>query len=572
MGRNIGDFYSNLENNWSKDINEYAIKVIIYSIVRRYDEHFFVKKLMNILNRKNDDAIFKVLEILLPKGKDIDHCLWSGNYLSSMLKEDQVSKFIKTMENKFPKQNKAFFVLDKSPNSNIKELARIHFPEVYKSYYRNIKPLIQKGELDRDIVKNTRDNQRYEKFEEELNKEHYDVVADYIRNQDFFDKRFSSSEKLKFKNIVEDILAKCNPLEGELIKRGAITSFSNYRYGYAIQLVEKFGIDIEPYRQKILCFLFYDYHDVNEIIFKIIPNPTEEELNNLLEVYRSEQEDDLLKSAYPLIKICEKYTPQTVNIILRGIIENKNSKTNEITYAIDVLNSLGIDIHYFKELYKVYVEEYETEVGKKEDMYAEKLKCVIPILIRNGDKEALAWLIEEILRSKKLSSNRPHRNGISHYESDGRDEGKNLYEVRHIQLKNQMLVLLAKSCELINKDGLYYEYFANAVWQPITEYFINLKSERHLIKSHLQEIHDTLSPFIGTKSYKWFQGHFDKIRENYIKELSQPDKISGAIKKYNELKAKKYIDISTPMELYDIIKRVITRDLSYWITNEGRIK
>jgi|GEM_PF-6455830 len=566
------NFYSNLENNWSKRINDYVVESIVYSIGKHYNENYFIENLTEILNRKNDDATFQVLNKLFSNEKALRTCLWRGEYFGTMLKEHQVSKFVDIIEDKFPGKNMAFSTLENSSNSKISELTKKYFPQAYEQRYGEIERAKKKQKYDIDLRREKREKQRYEKFKKCLSKGHHHVVVDYLKDQDFFDKRFSDSKRLKFKNVVKNILKECDPLESELTKKGTTTTFSNYSYGYVIQLIKKFEINIEPYRQKILYSLLYDYHTVNEIIFEVIPNPTEEEINNLLEIYKSEREDDLLKSVYPLIKMCEKYTPQTANIILRGIIENKNSKTNEITYAIDVLNSLGVDIYYLKELYKVYVEEYETEVGKKEDMHAEKLKCIVPILIRNGDGEALAWLIQNILTNKKLSSNGPHRNGISHYESDGRDEGKNLYEVRHIQLKNQMLVLLAKSCELINKDGLYYEYFANAVWSPITEYFINLKSERHLIKSHLQEIHDTLSPFIGTKSYKWFQGHFDKIRENYIKELSQPDKISDAIKKYNELKAKKYIDISTPMELYDIIKKVITRDLAYWITNEGANK
>jgi len=340
--------------------------------------------------------------------------------------------------------------------------------------------------------------------------------------------------RLKFKHLIEKILQKYNPAEGEwraktISERRTEITYSGFIdvYGKAIKLIQKFEINVEPYRQNILFFLMYNRNDINEIIFEIIPDPTKEEINNLLFLYKSRRDDDLQRNIRPLIDICEKHPTEAAPNILKGIIGNKKSTVYyDVTRAIDVLDSLGDYIQYFDDLFDVYAEEYKVNQGQ--DIYA-KLKCINRILLRVNSKKAFEWLTKDILIKKKLSSNRPHRNGIRPYESDGRDEGKDLYEVQHIHLKNQMLDLLAKSCEFINENGLYYEYFRNAVWQPVSQYFINLKSEKHLIKSHLRDIHDALSNFIGTKAYKWFQGHLDNIRDHYIKELSQADKIPDAI-------------------------------------------
>ncbi len=522
---NMTDFYLNLENNWNNEIGEYAIELTVYAI---HKWHYFnlIENLLEILNKGSGGALPQILDRLHSSDEKIFlRFLSNYKHTDSILKEHQAMKFIDTVESKFGEKVNAFIPLYCSSNPDVKALAKIHFSEQFEKSILANKSYIQNNQ---EI-----DDERYNKFIENLNKGHHDAVKLYIYpgNPYFFDnhKEFNDSVKQEFKQLIEKIL-KYNPVHSE---EGYKSSDSyKWAYGYSIELIEKFEINIESYRQEILYFLPYKQtgvngREINDIIFAIIPNPTEEEVNELLLMLRKHN-----IASHLLIEISDRYNTEATDNILRSIVENKSSIIDEIIHANEAL-------------------------------------------VRKGDEEALEWLVKEILKNiRKRLSNYARKDTTPSYKSDIKDIYMNMKEVRNIEFrfKSLMLGLLKESCKLINNNKFDSGYFRSVVCEPVSQYFINLKSRKYHIKENLQDINKTLSDFVGTKAYISFQPYLDKIRNHYIKELSQPDKISDAIKKYNELKAKKYIDITTPMELYDVVKKVIDRDLKHWIEQEGANK
>ena len=63
-----------------------------------------------------------------------------------------------------------------------------------------------------------------------------------------------------------------------------------------------------------------------------------------------------------------------------------------------------------------------------------------------------------------------------------------------------------------------------------------------------------------------------ELKEIYLDELAKPANISASVKKYNELKKKDYLAISSPLHLLEIIQDIIFKDLTNWIENEGAYK
>ena len=63
---------------------------------------------------------------------------------------------------------------------------------------------------------------------------------------------------------------------------------------------------------------------------------------------------------------------------------------------------------------------------------------------------------------------------------------------------------------------------------------------------------------------------YQQLKLEYIVYIGKPQgNIADCIKKYNYFKENIYLDISTPRDLLDLIKKIINHDLKKWVEVEG---
>ncbi len=570
----LSSFHDSLNECWNDEVEIYVCDLLIYALNNRVTKSNFVKELTKTLKQKNNNAIFILLN-KLNNNETRPDLFYSEGLLSSIIQKDQVSRVLEIIEQKYPQKNIGFWMLRNSNDPEIQNLTGMYFPKITETYRENTKKYENKRNQDLDIREFVRNQEAYKRMKLCLNKEnHYHVIGDYARKPEIYEDKLTKLDKYKLKKLIERLFS-YNPLDGQLIvgpteqhqkATSRAISYPNWigEYRFAIQLVQKLNIDITPYRQNILNYIPYHNIDTKQI-FELIPDPTSEEIENLIQVYKSNREDNLLDDVHPLIQICKRYEVRSATDILKRIVKDEKSPTYMVLDSLDILMSWHKDKKYLNEIFAYYLvkKHYQVQVG------------VNKFLLKLQDESALAWLSDEIKKYKYTNKNR-HSSGRFTIRPATSNPAKelagNLYEVRDIKFKSKLLKLLIWSFELVNEDGKYYDYVRDSIWKPIEQYFINFTSEPDRFKENLRDIENTFKEVSDAKGYKWFENVLDNIRNKYLVELSEPSKIFDAIKKYNQLKAKKYLDISTSRELYVLVKEVIENDLKFWIVNEGANK
>lgn len=581
--KDLDIFYKNLEKCWNNQLEQNVIRTILLISLKDLMDNGLRIGLQNTLRNKSSNVTFKILDILLShnKSEPIDQLAqFRFSYvLGFFLEERQAEEFIDKSQDNL--STLSVNTIRFSDNPKIQDLEKIRFPKEYAQKQKAIQE--HERELSKNEIQKEENNQKLIKeFREDLKNNNPTLLYNYWKHVEYYDERLEKSDIEKIKKLIHSILEKYDPVDNKL---GAYEI--SYRiFETVINLVKIFNIDISPYRQNLIKYItFDDYRDeVIKPILELLIDLTETELNELVNTYRLNIDKDNRLSIIQLAATCRKYDIRKATDIFKTVIELDIHSHIEIIDSIRLLDSWNISYN-FENLYNSYLEKYKEMGGKdpslelkheKKELDYERLKfkTVSEILIRRGNEKAVDELIKKILSCVQEIKSRT-RGGTSIVKPDellARHLGGELEQVQHLKFKDKMLELLTKSCKLVNENNRYYIFVRDAIWSPLERYFINLKSERHLIVGIITDIQNVLQNIENKEGRKWFEDKFQNIYAHYLKELSQPAKISDAIKKYNELRAKKYIDISTPMELYDVVKRVITRDLDYWITSEGANK
>jgi hypothetical protein len=120
------------------------------------------------------------------------------------------------------------------------------------------------------------------------------------------------------------------------------------------------------------------------------------------------------------------------------------------------------------------------------------------------------------------------------------------------------------------KKGKDYFAYASYLWEVVIEYFKNLKELRSY--EILEDLEVFIKEHAKQNGMNWFIYRFQQLKLEYIIYIGKPQNISDCIKKYNFFKEKIYLDISTPGDLLDLVKKTINEDLKKWVEEEGAYK
>jgi len=572
----------NVDDNWNREIANLCEQLINKTL----DNHYisvgrpqFIIELAKILNKRVDDYLIK----LLHKINDNDN-FWPGlrSLCAQIINVHQVKDFIeKANENN--KAQFAFLVLQESRfyqedfQNSVYEKGRGFFKEEYKNADEERKSNEISSQED---IQNIYEQFKY-KLEPEKGKYITDVFGYVVKNYEelipFIKKNSKDKDRLRYL-MIDEVFEKMDPIDYEvnITERDTDNKRTSYSidirvsmFDDCIRLARILDIDINDYRKKIISFIPYAMSKTLKDIFLLIPNPSDDEINILLNMYDDTRKDDL-QEFHPnsFIEAYKKYKLVGATPIIKRFIENDKILLN---YRLNALRAMEDNVHdqyYVKKLFETYIESTNEEKTLAEE-------CNKILIEKYNDKESILWRLNCIKERKLKTKEEDISDVVSTIPySEGELYFKNfaspIMKVRDESLIDNYFELLKFSFELINKDSEYKKY-SYYIWDIVLKYIENLKvigKSKYLL---------VLETWVNRNSSKlvdvnWFKHRIQELRKIYLDETDKPVTMFECVKIYNEIKQNNYLDITCPRDLLELIQDIIKNDLKKWVELGGAYK
>ena len=539
----------------------------------RTEKSHFIQEIVLLIKEYSPKYIFE-----LARNYSSNDNIFALEYIFSLLlgKED-IQKFIKSIKD--VDNNLARIAVQtlqqiryssRSDNEEIYELGRHYLKNEYKQ--------IEAKEAQITSKQQKRDMKIYNDFKYKLkpkkNKYFPDVFQFYFDNKDKLEPFLTEADKSRLGKLVKgSVFNVFDPGKQKLTINqrysGGSTTYTTDTwikiFGTCILVAKVLELDISPYRQKILNYIPFSYYDHYKTISVLIPNPTDKELNNVLKLYQDRNDDLIIFMPRNIIDLCGKYKIKRSIPILEFFVES-----DQISFfdRKDALNSIA----QIDEGAKIYFQNIFSKYKVAGDKQQELADVANEILIRKfKDEDAIKWRFEE-LKSRAFTFKRAkgaHSIGFQEREIDDKEFAQPLIQLKNVQYKSKFLRLLEDSFEILKKGKDYFAY-ASYLWEIVVEYFKNLKELRSY--KILEDLEFLIKKHAKQNRMNWFSYRFQQLKLEYIIYIGKPQNISDCIKKYNFFKEKIYLDISTPRDLFDLIKKIINEDLKKWVEDEGAYK
>ena len=578
-GKQDSIIINNIKGNWDTEIANLSKQLVDKALANKYisaGRSKFIMELAEILNETTKDYLMK----LLYKSKDSNFFWIDLCYLcAQIIKVNQVNDFI-VKAKEIDKTWLAFQVLQVSRffQKSVYEEGRKYFEEEY----RNVEEERKSYEVSskKDIQK------LYEQFKYKLEpeKDKYQsdifkyVVDNYKELIPLIKENPEDKERLRH-IIINEVFERIDPYNFEVnitnrdIKNMSISYSIDSRavmFDSSIRLARMLNIDVKDYRKKIISFIPYAINETLEDIFELIPNPSDDEINMLLNIYNTPRKDDLEGfHPYSFIKAYRQYRLIGATSIIKRFIENDNVSLNDKIYAIKAIGDSVDDQEYIQELFSRYIE------APKEELQNLAEQCNEILIEKYHDKEAILWrlnCIKERAFELKEEDTSTNFRMISGRETElySKSFAAPIMKVRDESLRDNYYNLLQYSFDLIKKSEKYrrYSYY---IWDIVLKYFENLKitgKSKYLLDLE-KKVNRNSNSLIDIN---WFKYRIQELRKIYLNETDKPVTIYECIKQYNRLKHNTYLDITCPRDLLELIQEIINDDLRKWVELSGAYK
>ena len=131
--------------------------------------------------------------------------------------------------------------------------------------------------------------------------------------------------------------------------------------------------------------------------------------------------------------------------------------------------------------------------------------------------------------------------------------------------------LLEYSIMIWNEDTQNYSSYSYYIDNIVLHFFDNLKKEKSY--KWYNDLANTITNLTTThKSSKNYKRQLTQLEKSYIEYIEKSKPLSTYIKKYNDIKSKKYIEIKSYESLFKLLENAINTDLRKWIEIDGAYK
>ncbi|MBX7227711.1 MAG: NACHT domain-containing protein [Chitinophagales bacterium] len=559
----------NIEACWNSEI-EQIISQILLEMCKRYhysftNKHSFLYYLINIFLEK---TIIPVEDIYM-KLKNVaeDKCdLYT--VVSILCNKSNYKKIINQIMLEDKESISFFFFYLNHLNREIYQYLKNEDSDLVNSYEKSLKKSIEEP---REL------NQRQENYSEKvykeyfdsLSKEHIHILVDYERDKNHLDKFISYLDKLKIRNFI---------LSG-IFETLDVLKEQEY-FDYSLKVLKDLNLPntkelLSKHRSKLLqCIIVHrDYEYIEFLLDKINGH----EIINLKKYFKDNRDDFNDSQFRNFYKFLNRTDYKVEEIDLKEIILNSNKDYSLRLIALEL---------YIKNSYELsFLEDVLSEYGVQ--IRSVDLNCLFAyevnkFLVMKNSKKAVKWLIDNILCNKyefKKDENSTH---VLRAVNSKEDVGANIKHIDSPNFIDDLLGLISKGINLLEENHKYFEFVNKEIWSNFVNYCEHIElSEREYVnlRSKLKNILEDNKDIFGVN---WFKNKADEILLNLKDKVSkQKVNISNTIQKWDGIMKKKYLNISYPSEVVDIIKEIIERDVtegiekghySYLFSNQSKTK
>lgn len=343
------------------------------------------------------------------------------------------------------------------------------------------------------------------------------------------------------------------------------TDQSVFIFGQAIRTAHRIGFDVAPYRQKIINYIPFAYHEELKAIFELVKNIKPDEMLPVLETYRARSSDLWRHNPDSFVRAVEQFHVTEAAPILREFILEPAWEMYIRQDALPVVDSIASDIAFLRQVFEKFKDS--ADVGEQ------KLTSIANgLLITNhNDGDAVRWRLQEVV-DRAAAFVRP-RGGHVHSVGDIEDEitfgkkfAKPLKELKHTGYEKDYLQVLDDAMDIWARGKEFQEY-AGYLWEIVFSYFDNLKETQSY--TPLQMYEEKIASLKDRDGANWLAQRVANLRRSYIGYIGKPANISEAITKYNEMREHDDKKIRNSADLFRHVQDAFDTDLRRWIEGEG---
>lgn len=573
--KNGDEFIKNIRKN----ADEFIIGKLKTIVFKAFSDHFwyeseksdFIKNISLLITEYSPDFVFELIE----KGADRKTLYSLMNIFAILLKKEDIQNFIEVIK-KF--DNNATWIAMQTLQL-IKYSSRKDREDIYEYGRKYLEKEYQQAEKVKSKFASEdkkRESTIYDDFklklEPEKNKYDPSVFQFYIENEKELEQFITIDDKKRLEKLIKDsIFEKFDPGQQKITINRRENGSTNYMthqwifiFGSCILVAIKLDIDILSYRQKILNYIPFSYDDHLAAIFHMIPNPTKEELDNVLKIYENRSDDLKIFMPSSTIEFCKKYGAKQGIPILKFFVSSNQLSLYERKNALSAIARLN----EAKEYFQVIFDQYKVITDEQQELSSTANEILIT---QFKSEDAIKWRFKELVNRafpfQRIEG--VHSIGPKEHEITDKEFARPLIQLKDICHKDQFLQLLTDSFEVNSRGDDYYAY-TSYLWSIVIDYFKNLKELRSY--EVLRDLDNFILRNNKQKGINWFSYQYQQLKFEYLVYIGKPQNISDCIKNYNFYKEKIYLDIATPDDLLAIVRRVINEDLKKWVEAEGAYK
>ncbi len=563
----------NIRNVWDEEI-EVKLRLIVLSAFSsdlwyETERALFIKNIVSLLKEKDDGYLFNLIAEV-KKSEQLRGNLFSmHSILALLLKKKDVAKFVDELR-KIGEESSALMTLLSMSHykKDVYEEGRNYFDKEYseteKRWDSETKKARKESNLYRDFLF---------KLEPEKGNFYPDVFHFYIDNHEKLQSLITVKDKTRLKRlIINSVLEKFDPGKQELkitASEGGRTSYTTHSFihifGDCLRVAELLKINISKYRQRIINYIPFAYHDHRQAIFSLVPNLTDGEVKNFLKLYTQKRTDDLQRfMPDSFISASKKYGITGAIPILKKFVDDSKLLLQYRTSALEAIAIIQPDEKYLK-----YI--FGKSKNKKDDGFriAEDANKYLIEKFQNDD--AIEWRFGQIQKRafSFIEAEGVHNVSPQEGELHSRSFASPISELKHPKYTARFLSLLQESFKIFQR-GKDYQSYAQYIWEIVAAYFHNLRETKSY--AHLKKLESYIEKNSSEEGMNWFKYKLHNLRQEYLRYVGKPQNIAACIRTYNKLKETQYLNIATSKDLQEIVKRVIDEDLRKWVESEGAYK
>ena len=365
-----------------------------------------------------------------------------------------------------------------------------------------------------------------------------EVFEFYLNNKTLIDQIKSDKERKRLIKLAEEGLEKIDPRKIQLTINNLGSENKNYRitnvthyFGNILRVGQLlFPKKLIKYRQKIIDFIPFSYYNDEKTIFEIIPNITDKELDQFVNLIYLKKENNHVRYFLPntYIELINRYLDKGIKLksyvrVIKSFINDQFISEYDQRQALTLLGMNDEQKIDKKELLDLFRKNKDQKIIETANANLIKLY---------KDKDAINWRFEEL--KKRLSPFVPPVMGEAHQVSPLEDEmdslsfARPLIELNNIKYLPKFFNLLEFSFEKLkepeSKNLRPYVYY---IWKIVTAFVNNLKSQGSF--EPVNKLKQWMSQQDKKKGLNWLSKKVEELEKSYIDAMVMDKKTDEII-------------------------------------------